>query len=283
MREVADESEATQRELLRQIRELTMQKEELGARMGTNPHPHPRLALSRPPALTRARRPTSPGKQSEQLAQSTTETRALRAENERLRTELAQSDAAARGGAAGGGGAAGEAAALRFQVRALESSNLPLQLLITTPAAVAAAAVAAAAVAAAAAALTTTIGARARELDGAARGGAVRAQNLTRTLRPALSLSLSLALALRSSSRGPDQVRAEDALDLGRGAAVRAAGRHVLKHTPLPEGDTEAAPARVAAAAVTSVLYRVTRYGKYRGGVGRQSLLRPDKRSRLVR
>jgi hypothetical protein len=258
VREVADESEATQRELLRQIRELTMQKEELGARMGTNPHPHPRLALSRPPALTRARRPTSPGKQSEQLAQSTTETRALRAENERLRTELAQSDAAARGGAAGGGGAAGEAAALRFQVRALESSNLPLQLLITTPAAAAAAAVAAAAVAAAAAALTTTIGARARELDGAARGGAVRAQNLTRTLRPALrlalSLSLALALALRSSSRGPDQVRAEDALDLGRGAAVRAAGRHVLKHTPLPEGDTEAAPARVAAAAVTSVL-----------------------------
>ena len=128
--------------------------------------------------------------------------------------------------------------------------------------------------------------ARARELDGAARGGAVRAQNLTRTLRPALrlalSLSLSLALALRSSSRGPDQVRAEDALDLGRGAAVRAAGRHVLKHTPLPEGDTEAAPARVAAAAVTSVLYRVTRYGKYRGGVGRQSLSRPDKRSRLA-
>ena len=37
MREVADESEATQRELLRQIRELTMQKEELGARRGTKP------------------------------------------------------------------------------------------------------------------------------------------------------------------------------------------------------------------------------------------------------
>ena len=52
MREVADESEATQRELLRQIRELTMQKEELGARRGTNPHPHPRPALSRPPAPT---------------------------------------------------------------------------------------------------------------------------------------------------------------------------------------------------------------------------------------
>ena len=97
VREVADESEATQRELLRQIRELTMQKEELG-------------------------------KQSEQQAQSTTETRALRAENERLRTELARSDAAAGGGAGGGGGGpAGEAAALRFQVRELEGSMAQLE------------------------------------------------------------------------------------------------------------------------------------------------------------
>ena len=87
VREVADESEATQRELLHQIRELTMQKEELG-------------------------------KQSEQQAQSSTETLALRTENERLRTELARSDAAAGGGA----GPAGETAALRFQVRELESS-----------------------------------------------------------------------------------------------------------------------------------------------------------------
>ena len=51
MREVADESEATQRELLRQIRELTMQKEELGARRGTNPRPQSRTLAPRFPAL----------------------------------------------------------------------------------------------------------------------------------------------------------------------------------------------------------------------------------------
>ena len=96
VREEADDSKARQQELLHQIRELTLQKEELA-------------------------------RQGEQQAQSTTETRALRAENERLKLALARSDAAAGGDAAERVGSGGETAALRFQVRELESSMAQLE------------------------------------------------------------------------------------------------------------------------------------------------------------